>query len=84
MSSSNTLLAHRVGAGTTFTMVATGMKMKQAGLIQKPMYVVPNPPAGTVLAQFMQLWTPEVRQWPNERTLARGMVPLHLGMLWVV
>jgi N12 class adenine-specific DNA methylase len=42
MSSGNTLLAHCVGAGKTFTMAATGMKMKQAGLIQKPIYVVPN------------------------------------------
>ena len=42
MSSGNTLLAHVVGAGKTFTMAATGMKMKQAGLIKKPMYVVPN------------------------------------------
>ena len=33
MSSGNTLLAHTVGAGKTFTMAATGMKMKQAGLI---------------------------------------------------
>src|SRR5271156_3915393 len=42
MSSGNTLLAHVVGAGKTYTMAATGMKMKQAGLIKKPMYVVPN------------------------------------------
>jgi hypothetical protein len=42
MSSGNTLLAHVVGAGKTFTMAATGMKMKQAGLVKKPMYVVPN------------------------------------------
>jgi N12 class adenine-specific DNA methylase len=42
MSSGNTLLAHVVGAGKTFTMAATGMKMKQARLIKKPMYVVPN------------------------------------------
>src|SRR5207244_9514693 len=42
MSSGNTLLAQAVGAGKTFTMAGTGMKMKQAGLIKKPMYVVPN------------------------------------------
>ena len=42
MSGGNTLLAHVVGAGKTAVMVATGMKMKQAGLIKKPMYVVPN------------------------------------------
>ena len=35
MSSGNTLLAHVVGGGKTFTMAATGMKMKQAGLIKQ-------------------------------------------------
>ncbi len=34
MSSGNTLLAHVVGAGKTYTMAAAGMKMKQAGLMQ--------------------------------------------------
>ncbi len=42
MSAGNTLLAQAVGAGKTYTMAAAGMKMKQAGLIRKPMYVVPN------------------------------------------
>ena len=42
MSAGNTLLAHVVGAGKTFTMAATGMKMRAAGLVKKPMYVVPN------------------------------------------
>jgi SAM-dependent methyltransferase len=42
MSSGNTLLAHAVGAGKTNVMVAAGMKMRQAGLITKPLYVVPN------------------------------------------
>jgi N12 class adenine-specific DNA methylase len=31
-----------VGAGKSFEMAAAGMKMKQAGLIHKPMFVVPN------------------------------------------
>ncbi|KKL53673.1 hypothetical protein LCGC14_2273090, partial [marine sediment metagenome] len=38
----NTLLAHVVGAGKTFTMVSAGMEMKRLGTIKKPMYVVPN------------------------------------------
>jgi len=38
----NTLLAHVVGAGKTFEMIAAGMEMKRLGLIKKPMYVVPN------------------------------------------
>ena len=42
MASRNTMLAHAVGAGKTFEMVASGIKMKQAGLVRKPLYVVPN------------------------------------------
>lgn len=56
MSSGNTLLAHAVGAGKTFTMAATGMKMKQAGLIKKPMYVVPNHLLEQFAREFMQLY----------------------------
>ncbi|MEW4571318.1 DEAD/DEAH box helicase family protein [Tautonia sp. JC769] len=56
MSAGNTLLAHAVGAGKTFTMAATGMKMKQAGLIHKPMYVVPNHMLEQFGREFMQLY----------------------------
>ena len=38
----NTLLAHCVGAGKTFQMVAAGMESKRLGLAQKSLYVVPN------------------------------------------
>ena len=62
MSGGNTLLAHAVGAGKTFTMAATGMKMKQAGLIKKPMYVVPNHMLEQFAREFMQLY-------PNARLL---------------
>ena len=62
MSSGNTLLAHVVGAGKTFTMAATGMKMKQTGLIKKPMYVVPNHLLEQFSREFMQLY-------PNARLL---------------
>ena len=56
MSSGNTLLAHAVGAGKTFTMAATGMKLKQAGLVKKPMYVVPNHMLEQFSREFMQLY----------------------------
>jgi len=62
MSSGNTLLAHVVGAGKTFTMAATGMKMKQASLLKKPMYVVPNHLLEQFAREFMQLY-------PNARLL---------------
>lgn len=62
MSSGNTLLAHAVGAGKTYTMATTGMKMKQAGLRKKPMYVVPNHMLEQFAREFMQLY-------PNARLL---------------
>ena len=62
MSSGNTLLAHCVGAGKTFTMAATGMKMKQAGLLKKPMFVVRNHLLEQFSREFMQLY-------PNARLL---------------
>ena len=65
MSSGNTLLAHAVGAGKTYTMAAAGMKMKQAGLIHKPMYVVPNHLLEQFAREFMQLY-------PNAKLLVAG------------
>jgi N12 class adenine-specific DNA methylase/SAM-dependent methyltransferase len=62
MSSGNTLLAHTVGAGKTFTMAAAGMKLKQAGLVTKPIYVVPNHMLEQFSREFMQLY-------PNARLL---------------
>jgi N12 class adenine-specific DNA methylase len=62
MSSGNTLLAHAVGAGKTFTMAATGIKLKQAGLVKKPMFVVPNHMLEQFAREFMQLY-------PNARLL---------------
>lgn len=38
----NTLLAHDVGAGKTFIMIAAGMELKRMGLSKKNLYVVPN------------------------------------------
>ena len=56
MSAGNTLLAHCVGAGKTFTMATTGMKMRQAGLIRKPMFVVPNHMLEQFAREFIQLY----------------------------
>ena len=38
----NTLLAHRVGAGKTLEMAAAAMKLKELGIVQKPMFAVPK------------------------------------------
>ena len=56
MSSGNTLLAHVVGAGKSAVMAATGMKMKQAGLIKKPMYVLPNHLLEQFAREFMHVY----------------------------
>jgi len=42
LQSPNTLLAHVVGAGKTFTMVAAAMELRRLGLARKPLFVVPN------------------------------------------
>ena len=65
MSSGNALLAHAVGAGKTYEMAAAGMKMKQAGLINKPMYVVPNHMLEQFARECLQLY-------PNARFLIAG------------
>ena len=41
-SGGNTLLAHKVGAGKTYEMAAAAMKLKQLGLVKKPMFAVPK------------------------------------------
>jgi N12 class adenine-specific DNA methylase len=42
ISNPNVLLAHWVGTGKTFEMIAAGMELQRLGLIKRPMYVVPN------------------------------------------
>lgn len=51
-----TLLAHIVGAGKTFTMVAAGMEAKRLGLAKKPMYVVPNHMLNQFSNELLQLY----------------------------
>jgi N12 class adenine-specific DNA methylase len=60
MTGGNTLLAHVVGAGKTGCSVAAGMKMKQSGLINKPLYVVPNHCLEQFGREFMQ-WYPNAK-----------------------
>lgn len=52
----NTLLAHCVGAGKTFEMIAAGQKMKQLGLCNKPIYVVPNHLVQSFAQEFVRLY----------------------------
>ena len=52
----NTLLAHVVGAGKTFEMVAAAMESKRLGLCSKSLFVVPNHLTEQWAAEFMQLY----------------------------
>lgn len=50
------LLAHATGAGKTFSMAAAGMNLKQMGLRQKPLYVVPNHMLEQFSREFLLLY----------------------------
>ena len=65
ISGGNTLLAHVVGAGKTYTMAAAAMKMKQAGLVQKSLLCVPNHLLEQFAREFQQLY-------PNAKVLVAG------------
>ena len=52
----NTLLAHAVGAGKTFEMVAAAMESKRLGLCNKSLFVVPNHLTAQWAAEFLQLY----------------------------
>ena len=52
----NTLLAHEVGAGKTFEMVAAAMESKRLGLCQKPLFVVPNHLTEQWASEFIRLY----------------------------
>lgn len=49
-------LAHAVGAGKTFTMIATGMEERRLGLSNKPMYAVPNHMLAQFAREFLELY----------------------------
>ena len=63
--SDNTLLAHVVGAGKTYTMVAAGIELKRLGLATKPMFVVPNHMLGQFSSELLTLY-------PTANILAAG------------
>src|SRR5215470_8071496 len=65
MTGGNTLLAHCVGAGKSFEMAAAATKMKQTGLINKPLIVVPNHLLEQFAREFQQLY-------PNAKLLVAG------------
>ena len=58
----NTLLAHDVGAGKTYVMIAAGQEMKRMGLSTKNMYVVPN----NIVGQWKNIFA---AMYPNAKLL---------------
>jgi len=56
LQTSNTLLAHVVGAGKTYTMVAAAMELKRLGLARKPMFAVPNHMLGQFSTELLTLY----------------------------
>ena len=58
----NTLLAHDVGSGKTYAMIAAGMEMKRMGISNKNMYVVPN----NIVGQWKDIFE---QMYPNAKLL---------------
>jgi N12 class adenine-specific DNA methylase len=56
LQSSHNLLAHVVGAGKTFTMVAAAMELRRLGLARKPLFVVPNHMLGQFSSELLTLY----------------------------
>lgn len=52
----NTYLAHAVGAGKTLEMIVSGMEQRRLGLINKPMYVVPNHMLKQFSSEFLEAY----------------------------
>ena len=58
----NTLLAHDVGAGKTYTMIAAGMELRRLGKSKKNLYVIPN----NIMAQWVEMFK---KMYPNANLL---------------
>lgn len=58
LSKRNTLLAHCVGSGKTYTMQVAGMELKRLGFISKPLYVIPNSlvESGQFVTEFLRIY----------------------------
>lgn len=67
----NTLLAHTVGAGKTFEMVASAMESKRLGLCNKSMIVVPKHIVNQVAKEFLQLYPTANILVPNEKDFSK-------------
>jgi hypothetical protein len=68
----NTLLGHVVGAGKTYTMVASAMELKRLGLARKPLLTVPNHMLGQFSSELLTLY-------PNANILAATKEDFEMG-----
>lgn len=82
----NTLLAHVVGAGKTFEMVAAAMESKRLGLCQKSLFVVPNHLTEQWATEFLQLYYEVAGAEPCSVIVLKqpfGDIPAGKKLLWV-
>src|SRR4029077_73488 len=56
LQTANCLLAHVVGAGKTYTMVAAAMELRRLGLARKPLFAVPNHMLGQFSSELLMLY----------------------------
>ncbi len=68
----NTLLAHVVGAGKSFEMIAAGMEARRLGLINKNLYAVPNHLTGQFAAEYLRLYPNANILVATERDFEKG------------
>ena len=66
------LLAHKVGAGKTWTMVTAAMMMRKAGLAQKPLFVLPNHLVEQFRTDFLEAYPNARVLCPTEKELSTG------------
>lgn len=60
--SQNTLLAHEVGSGKTYVMIAAGMELRRMGLSKKNLYVIPN----NIVGQWQEIF---LKMYPSAKLL---------------
>ena len=79
LSAGSTYLAHAVGAGKTFTLVAAVMEQKRLGLITKPMMTVPGHCLAQAAREFLQLYPTAKHPGGRRDQLRQGQAPALSG-----
>ena len=81
ISTGNTLLAHVVGGGKTWTMIVAAMEQRRMGLVKKPMMVVPNHMLEQFSREFIQLYPSARILTATEADFSREKRQLLLGRM---